>query len=172
MAQEVFSGGVNRMSRVERHSKGERTSKLNHRLGNTSSVSEFVAEIEEEESVSKLELSDNARFIIEKRYLRRDREGNPVEDAEGLFFRVAKAVAEGEQEEDREEYRKKYFEVMSTLKFLPNSPTLVNAGTGQGCLSACFVVSPFLRNSIKIKPSIIDSVFFRLPSSMRCRLSL
>ena len=142
MAQEVFSGGANGMNRVERYGSGDNTSELKHRLGNTSSVSRIGTEIEEEEYLSKLELSDNARFIIEKRYLRKDHEGNPVEDAEGLFSRVAKAVAEGEQEEDREEYRKKYFEVMSTLKFLPNSPTLVNAGTGQGCLSACFVVSP------------------------------
>ena len=142
MAQEVFSGGANGMNRVERYGNGGKSSELKHRLENTSSVSEIVTEMEEEEPLSKLDLSDNARFIIEKRYLRRDHGGNPVEDAEGLFSRVAKAVAEGEQEEDREEYRKKYFEVMSTLKFLPNSPTLVNAGTGQGCLSACFVVSP------------------------------
>ena len=89
-----------------------------------------------------LSLSDNARFIIEKRYLRRDDNGEPVEDAEGLFRRVSSAVALGEPEIKQSEYEQKYYEIMSTLKFLPNSPTLVNAGTGRGCLSACFVVSP------------------------------
>ena len=89
-----------------------------------------------------LSLSDNARFIIEKRYLRRDDNGEPTEDAEGLFRRVSSAVALGEPEVKQAEYEQKYYEIMSTLKFLPNSPTLVNAGTGRGCLSACFVVSP------------------------------
>ena len=89
-----------------------------------------------------LGLSENARFIIDKRYLLRDDEGNPVEDVRGLFQRVAGAVSLGSPEKDRLDYELRYFNVMSSLKFLPNSPTIVNAGTGRGCLSACFVVSP------------------------------
>ena len=89
-----------------------------------------------------LGLSENARFIIDKRYLLRDDEGNPVEDVRGLFQRVAGAVALGSPERERLDYELRYFNVMSSLKFLPNSPTIVNAGTGRGCLSACFVVSP------------------------------
>ena len=90
-----------------------------------------------------LELSDNARVILEKRYLMRDEEGDPVEGPEGLFHRVAGAVALGEGEAVRSHWEARFYNLMTSLKFLPNSPTLVNAGTGgRGCLSACFVVSP------------------------------
>ena len=90
-----------------------------------------------------LELSDNARVILEKRYLMRDDEGNPAEGPEELFHRVAGAVALGEAETVRRHWEARYYNLMTSLKFLPNSPTLVNAGTGgRGCLSACFVVSP------------------------------
>ena len=99
-------------------------------------------EVTEEEIDDGLALSENARFIIEKRYIRRNDDGEPIEDVEGLFRRVSGAIALGEPEVKRAEYEQRYYEKMSTLKFLPNSPTIVNAGTGRGCLSACFVVSP------------------------------
>ena len=86
-------------------------------------------------------LSENARVIMEKRYLRTDSEGKQ-EAPEDLFLRVAHAVAEGEAEDARPVWEKRYYDLLTSLKFLPNSPTLVNAGTGRGCLSACFVVSP------------------------------
>ena len=92
--------------------------------------------------IDNLPLSDNARFIIEKRYLQRDKSGNPFEDADGLFHRVANAVSLGADAPKQQEYANLYYDLMSSLKFLPNSPTLVNAGTDRGCLSACFVVSP------------------------------
>ena len=92
--------------------------------------------------IDNLPLSDNARFIIEKRYLQRDKSGNPYEDADGLFHRVANAVSLGADAPKQQEYAKLYYDLMSSLKFLPNSPTLVNAGTDRGCLSACFGVSP------------------------------
>ncbi len=92
--------------------------------------------------IDGLPLSDNARFIIEKRYLQRDESGDPTEDADGLFHRVANAVSLGADTPKQQEYAKLYYDLMSSLKFLPNSPTLVNAGTDRGCLSACFVVSP------------------------------
>ena len=87
-------------------------------------------------------LSENARVIMERRYLRKDAEGKPIESPEDLFRRVARAIAEGEAEEARPLWEGRYYELLTSLKFLPNSPTLVNAGTGRGCLSACFVVSP------------------------------
>ena len=99
-------------------------------------------EVVDEEIDDGLSLSENARFIIEKRYIRRGDDGEPVEDVEKLFRRVSGAIALGEPETKRAEYEQRYYEKMSTLKFLPNSPTIVNAGTGRGCLSACFVVSP------------------------------
>ncbi len=89
------------------------------------------------------ELSDNARVILEKRYLQKDEQGRPVEEPEELFHRVARSIAGGEfTEESREQWEGRFYNLTSSLDFLPNSPTLVNAGTGRGCLSACFVVSP------------------------------
>ncbi len=89
-----------------------------------------------------LELSDNARTVLEKRYLMKDDGGNIVEAPEDLVRRVASAVAKGERQEVRQQWEDRFYGLLAELKFLPNSPTLVNAGTGRGCLSACFVVSP------------------------------
>ena len=88
-------------------------------------------------------LSENARIILEKRYLMKDDAGKSMEDPDGLFHRVSNAVAGGEKPEVRQIWAARFYDLMTSLKFLPNSPTLVNAGTGgRGCLSACFVVSP------------------------------
>ena len=88
-------------------------------------------------------LSENARIILAQRYLMKGDDGEPVEDPDGLFHRVSNAVAQGEKPEVRQIWAGRYHDLMTSLKFLPNSPTLVNAGTGgRGCLSACFVVSP------------------------------
>ena len=108
----------------------------------TSNLMKGGIEVIDEDLDDSLPLSENARFIIEKRYLMRDDDGEPKEDVEGLFHRVANAIAKGEPEAKRKEFEDKFYEKMSSLKFLPNSPTIVNAGTGRGCLSACFVVSP------------------------------
>ena len=89
-----------------------------------------------------LALSENARVILEQRYLRKDSEDNPIETAVDLFRRVARAVAQGENTQLQSVWENRFYELMASLKFLPNSPTLVNAGTGRGCLSACFVVTP------------------------------
>ena len=89
-----------------------------------------------------LALSENARVILEQRYLRKDEDGNPIETAVELFRRVAHAVAKGESEAVQTIWENRFYELLASLKFLPNSPTLVNAGTGRGCLSACFVVTP------------------------------
>ena len=89
-----------------------------------------------------LTLSDNARVILEQRYLRKDADDNPIETPEGLFRRVARSIAEGEAAGMRVEWENRFYDLLTSLKFLPNSPTLVNAGTGRGCLSACFVVTP------------------------------
>ena len=93
-------------------------------------------------------LSPNSRAILENRYLARDASNEVIEDPRGLFERVAKAVAEGERgvgtpEAEIGEWARRYYRLMASLRFLPNSPTLVNAGKdGRGSLSACFVVSP------------------------------
>lgn len=92
----------------------------------------------------QLDLSENAKVILAKRYLIKDADGQPAETAEGLFHRVASAIALGEKTPAlQQKWQRRFYNLMTSLKFLPNSPTLVNAGTdGKGCLSACFVVSP------------------------------
>ena len=97
-----------------------------------------------------VELSDNARVVLEKRYLRKDSGGTSVETPEGMFRRVAHAIAGPEasygNEADADLWEEKFYEVMASLEFVPNSPTLMNAGIeqpdgkGPGTLSACFVM--------------------------------
>jgi len=93
-------------------------------------------------TIGELIISDNARTILEERYLRKDADGNAIEAPEDLFHRVSNAIAQGEAPAHQAVWENKFYDMMTSLKFLPNSPTLVNAGTGRGCLSACFVVSP------------------------------
>jgi ribonucleoside-diphosphate reductase alpha chain len=92
----------------------------------------------------KLILSDNAAMVLERRYLARDTEGRLTETPEEMLERVASSVAGADAayrgEEDAERSRRTFFEMMSGLEFLPNSPTLMNAGREMGQLSACFVL--------------------------------
>jgi len=81
-----------------------------------------------------MELSSNALTVLEKRYLLKDDAGKIVETPAGLFHRVAKAIARNKSEQ------KEFHASISQLEFLPNSPTLMNAGTSLGQLSACFVL--------------------------------
>ncbi len=89
-------------------------------------------------------LSANARKVLERRYLLRDEQGRIVESPRGLFQRVARAVAEADLLYDKgtnpKELEQELFDLMVNLHFLPNSPTLMNAGTEIGQLSACFVL--------------------------------
>ena len=81
-----------------------------------------------------LELSKNAQTVLEKRYLLRDANKKLLETPEELFWRVANYIGDSDEE------RSIYFELMTSFRFLPNSPTLMNAGTKLGQLSACFVL--------------------------------
>jgi len=89
-------------------------------------------------------LSDNARKVLERRYLLKDEQGRIVETPREIFRRVAKAVAGADLLYDKgtnlRELEQKFFDLMVNLDFLPNSPTLMNAGTEIGQLSACFVL--------------------------------
>lgn len=84
--------------------------------------------------MNELKLSDLAKYVLEQRYLA------PGETPVGMLRRVAKAVASAESPEKREEYEDKFFQMMANMDFLPNSPTLMNAGRPLGQLSACFVL--------------------------------
>ncbi|MSQ30811.1 MAG: adenosylcobalamin-dependent ribonucleoside-diphosphate reductase [Dehalococcoidia bacterium] len=91
--------------------------------------------------ISPIALTGNARTVLERRYLLRDASAAVVETAEGMLARVAVAVAAGEAtEETRRIWAQRFYDEMAALRFLPNSPTLMNAGTGRGTLAACFVL--------------------------------
>lgn len=83
-------------------------------------------------------LSENALRVLTNRYLRKDDQGLVVETPEELFWRVARHVASVEP--DAEAWAEKFFADMWARRFMPNSPTLMNAGRPLGMLSACFVL--------------------------------
>ena len=97
-----------------------------------------------------VEISENAKVVLEKRYLRKDDAGNIIESPDGMFSRVAKAIAQPENsygtKTEAEHWEKEFLKMMTDLDFVPNSPTLMNAGvnledgSGTGTLSACFVM--------------------------------
>jgi len=97
-----------------------------------------------EKSMSVNGLTDTALRVLEKRYLLRDDKGKVIETIEGLFRRVAKAIAAAEliynPKDDTQVIEDEFFKMMYNLEFLPNSPTLMNAGKKLGQLSACFVL--------------------------------
>jgi len=92
-------------------------------------------------------LSPNAKEVLKTRYLLKDGKGDLVEDFEGMFRRVVKFVASGIDKnnnainsEFKDDVEEMFYKMMINLDFLPNSPTLMNAGTSLGNLSACFVL--------------------------------
>jgi ribonucleoside-diphosphate reductase alpha chain len=85
-------------------------------------------------------LTENALHVLERRYLLRDEGGAVVERPEELFRRVARAVAQAEPEASRARAAEAFEARMADLEFLPNSPTLMNAGRPHGQLAACFVL--------------------------------
>jgi ribonucleoside-diphosphate reductase alpha chain len=91
-----------------------------------------------------LNLTDNAKNVLKRRYLRKDVKGNVVEAPEEMFKRVAKHIAMAEKKYGNGANVKKmenvFYNMMTELKFLPNSPTLMNAGRRLGQLAACFVL--------------------------------
>jgi len=103
-----------------------------------------------------LKLSFNATQVLERRYLLRDERGHVVESPREMLVRVARAIAAPDAnypEADVERTEHEFLEMMVRLEFLPNSPTLMNAGTDLGQLAACFVLP--VGDSL---PEIFDAV--------------
>lgn len=91
-----------------------------------------------------MKINQNAQTVLEKRYLIKDAAGNPVETVPQLFERVAQAIAGADRlydgQADVAATAREFYDAMTNLEFLPNSPTLMNAGRPLGQLSACFVL--------------------------------
>ncbi len=89
-----------------------------------------------------IELSENARTVLTRRYLRRGPDGQPAETIEEMFWRVAWHVAAPEEAAgaDRQAIAEQFYDLLTSRRFFPNSPTFTGAGTPLGQLAACFVL--------------------------------
>lgn len=101
--------------------------------------------VTEHTSAAGLGLSENALRVLKARYLKKNEHGACTETPEDLFRRVASAIAEAESlySKDvavRSEWEDRFYRLMTSRRFMPNSPTLMNAGREMGMLSACFVL--------------------------------
>lgn len=94
--------------------------------------------------MSELDLTENALRVLEARYLRRDARRRIIETPEALFQSVARGVANAElllgSAEKAQYWEERYYHLLTSLDFLPNTPTLMNGGKSLGQLSACFVL--------------------------------
>jgi ribonucleoside-diphosphate reductase alpha chain len=107
-----------------------------------------MAEAQEQTTYSTViddTLSPNSVKVLQKRYLQKDEEGQPIERPSDMFIRVAENIASAERSYGADDVRVAevaldFYELMTALDFLPNSPTLMNAGRELQQLSACFVL--------------------------------
>lgn len=130
---------------------------VNEILAEKTSVKQAIEDRFAELPLTELKLTENALVVLRKRYLQKDINGNVIETPEQLFRRVARHIASAELIFDKkanvDEWENKFYKMMASLEFLPNSPTLMNAGRELGQLSACFVLP--IEDNIE---SIFDAV--------------
>lgn len=89
---------------------------------------------------AELEISENALAVLKRRYLRRGADGKPVENVPEMFWRVASHVAGPEDAAEVRLITEAFYDLLTTFRFMPNSPTFTGAGTPLGQLAACFVL--------------------------------
>jgi hypothetical protein len=101
-----------------------------------------------------IELTDNARQVLVRRYVRRGDDGEPVETPEEMFWRVAYAIARAEESHggDVLARAREFYTLLTAKKFFPNSPTFTGAGTPLGQLAACFTASMRVTTDQGVKP--------------------
>ena len=119
-------------------------------------------------------LTDNARQVLMKRYVRRGDDGKPAETVEEMFWRVAYHVARVEEQWDADVQKRtvEYYHLLSSKKFFPNSPTFTGAGTPLGQLAACFVLpitDDMGRDSAGIFQTLRDAALIQIPSTLSLR---
>lgn len=106
-------------------------------------AAEYAAKLE---ALPALDLKSNALKVLAARYLKKDEKGRPTEQPKELFWRVATTIAAAERsfpgctQERFDQWAREFYDLMATGVFMPNSPTLMNAGREMGMLSACFVL--------------------------------
>lgn len=121
-----------------------------------------IGEIYLERFAVTVKISDNAKLVLEHRYLQRKEDGN-LETVAEMFRRVAAAVADAEFQfaaAERDRCEEEFYSLMSSLDFLPNTPTLINAGKPEGQLAACFVL-PIEDSLASIFSTLRDAVLIQ-----------
>ena len=117
-----------------------------------------AGEVDQPTATCALRISDNALSVLRTRYLIKDENGKPLEAPADLYRRVARTIADVEliydkSQANRSAWEERFYNLMADSRFMPNSPTLMNAGREMGMLSACFVLP--VRDSIN---EIFDAI--------------
>lgn len=126
----------------------------------------MMLQTKESPSESIIPLSENSLAVLKRRYLRRGKDGRPIETVEEMFRRIAHhiAVVEADHDADVATAEETFYKLLTELRFMPNSPTFTGAGTPLGQLAACFVLpieDDMGRNSAGIFQTLRDAALIQ-----------